>query len=626
MANRFYRSSAPRYTSQFVEERYPEDLILQSGAMKYAQKQQFAKDVGELSALNNMLQPGYRTREVAYGNGETPGVINKWNDQINQFIGKYQTNYDSPQALMELSQLRYSWQGDKDVQLIQQDREVGNKQYDDIRRATKTYSMDYDPNVDPTQGTVKQFRSGEPFKPYDPLINFEDTDKYAFDMFNQVRGDVREGQSRSMGINPITGLPEEVITRSQVEYRDMNKLQPVVETLVQGVLNNTMPGASYLKTKFRDKYGNPREPKAEELRAYFTEQAKKAQYSEIRGSQSYKDIDTTAGTKGKNEFDIGRLNLEMVDKPDEYKDWTKKLNNQLTLAAKSDPNFKVEDHAEMYNLHKLFENNDAYKGLKTWKERSRYIRDNYTKPENQNKYNLAIDPFGVDEKKFFNTTFLGQINPNEKINVSTASSFFKGIPIYEYNKNGLIQDIDGKSLVKKDSSVDFLGRVDTESIGKSIKPGMVAVSIDDKQYLIQIPKFADEERPIHDLLGMDRTVSGIGDGFAISFGFGEKGEVYNPLIQDVNNSNKDDKEIDASADNTLYFIPMKDYSDNGIRKVKVYSDNPYKRYENKNMGDLLFNDDKNELYIGEYNIDSFANTGKLYEQIINDAKQIIQPD
>ena len=97
--NRYYRPSAPRYTSQFVEDQYPMDMILQSGAMKYQQKQQFAENVGKLNALNASLTPGYRTMRMA------PQVINDWDKKINDTIARLGNNYDSPSALMDFSKL-----------------------------------------------------------------------------------------------------------------------------------------------------------------------------------------------------------------------------------------------------------------------------------------------------------------------------------------------------------------------------------------------------------------------------------------------------------------------------------------------------------------------------------------
>ena len=102
--NRFYKSSAPRYTSQFIEDRYPEQLIMQAGAMKYGQQQQFAKDVGEIEGLASSMQYGYRTSELAFGKPANPetgepeqeGVIKKWSNRISDYRNKFATTYDTP--------------------------------------------------------------------------------------------------------------------------------------------------------------------------------------------------------------------------------------------------------------------------------------------------------------------------------------------------------------------------------------------------------------------------------------------------------------------------------------------------------------------------------------------------
>ena len=120
--NRFYQPSAPRYTSQFIEDRYPEELIMQAGAMKYGQQQQFAKDVGEISGLNAATPYGYRTTDIA------PIVRKKYSDRINEFQTRFATSYDSPQAVMELTKLRTEFQSDPDRQLMIMDATQGNEE------------------------------------------------------------------------------------------------------------------------------------------------------------------------------------------------------------------------------------------------------------------------------------------------------------------------------------------------------------------------------------------------------------------------------------------------------------------------------------------------------------------
>ena len=77
MTNRYYRPSVPRYTSQFIEEPYPAELIMQSGAMKNQQLQEIRKGLGEFeSIIDEYTQPGYRTVELA------PEVRDEWHNKL----------------------------------------------------------------------------------------------------------------------------------------------------------------------------------------------------------------------------------------------------------------------------------------------------------------------------------------------------------------------------------------------------------------------------------------------------------------------------------------------------------------------------------------------------------------
>lgn len=621
--NRFYRPSAPRYTSQFVEDRYPEDLILQSGAMKYAQKQQFAKDIGEFSALNNMLEPGYRTQEVA------PVTKQKYNDALNNFITKYENNYDSPQALMELSQLRYSWLGDPDVQLIKQDREEGNKQYDDIRRSTKTYGMDYDPNVHPVYGTVSQFKSREPYRPYDPLIQFEDTDEYAFNMFNKVRGDVIEQPYRYTQKNPFTGLDEEVSGRRSVEFRDMNKLQPVVETLVQGVLNNTMPGAAYLKTKFRDENNNLRQPSEDELRSYFTEQAKKAQYSEVRGAESYKDISGAMAMQG--EGDMATWDLPLSERQAVAEDISGRnlVKNRVAnffrrMTGKEEIDYKDTDDY-LANIAQGIANNDPGFLSKSIGEQLKYIKQESEKVYRDKiplKVDTPINPKIIEQmtQSFFGSNVQNDIIKSEK----GLGLLFQGQTIYDYDTKEPIQkEKDKKKLLSEGNQIRILGTINDEVKHLAPEPGMLVLEINGKGYLVSNPNTREKERIDWNLNSpFAEPVTGMGNVFSMTIS-----KNNTPMVTDKTDVRYefDDAQVGSNEPDSyskLFFMPMKDNFDDGEVKVKVYKKNPLAGKDGENT--LLFNNNANKDFIKEYRYSDFNyNTEKLYQQILSDYPELV---
>jgi hypothetical protein len=146
--NRYYNPSAPKYTSQFVEEEYPLDLMLQSGMMKMQQQADFAKNIGEMEGIIAATPNGFRTERMA------PAVREKWATALNDWAVNNLDRYDSPQAISELTRLRTEFLNDPDIQLMKTDYQYGNEEYMSMKQ--KAGSQDINPNINPITGMIQQ--------------------------------------------------------------------------------------------------------------------------------------------------------------------------------------------------------------------------------------------------------------------------------------------------------------------------------------------------------------------------------------------------------------------------------------------------------------------------------------
>jgi hypothetical protein len=254
--NRFYQPSSPRYTSQFVENNLPMDLMMKAGEQKYAQQQQFAQSVGQMSALNATLTPGYRTAYMA------PEVINRWDQKINEFAQKYSNSYDSPQAIMELYKLHSQWSGDPDVQLIKYDREVGNKEWDKMIEKTDTYATDINKNIDHATGMLKQFQSGNQYTPYSPLIKTQDTYKHWGEEFRTIEPTKSIGHQEGT-YTDSAGVLRHGLQNVNIETRDPGMLQSKAMEIAKRIHDGTDQFALYHRESLAQGLG--REPTMEEI-------------------------------------------------------------------------------------------------------------------------------------------------------------------------------------------------------------------------------------------------------------------------------------------------------------------------------------------------------------------------
>jgi len=591
--NRFYRPSAPRYTSQFVENQYPTDLILQAGAMKYQNKQKMASDIAEFSALANVLPAGNRTQEMA------PIVRQNWDKRINDTITKFSSNYDSPQAMMEFTKLKQEWQRDPDVQLMKYDYEVGNKEWDEIRKSP-TYAMDKKgDNINPATGMLKQFRPGDSYTPYAPVTRYAAWDEKAINELKTIEPQKRSGFKQYATTDPY-GNPQTTEVQTDIEVRDPKMIMEKVQSMASNVINRSTPEGSYVYEDLKEKLG--RVPKIEDAMNVYIPLAKSAMVSNETSRVNNDLLDLTK-TNGSNNITKGKystLQGELADRPVNYNKASARLINGNFIDRLFNKPEQENNNTDLVAIkRRLTTINPKFNSLDKStqdKEIKKYLKD-----EQGKKYNLNAKYYGTDAEKEMNTILAGKVGEDGIIKEDTTSEFLRGATIIDYKTGKEVQDMDNKdALTKKGNAFRVLGRMTADSFGKQPMPGSVMFqtgsSSDPKQYLYISPDAYKEERPMWDFYGYQRASdSGVGDVFAIDF-VGKE-----PIYSDVSQSgmNFDESKVTARTKNGLYFVPVEDTD--GDIKVKIFAKNP----SNSNIFD-----EKNPLYLKEYKVSDYIDNEK----------------
>jgi len=583
--NRFYRPSAPRYTSQFVEDQYPVDLMLQAGAMKYQQKQKTASDIAAFQALNDTLQPGYRTVRMA------PETINKWHTRINDTVTKFATNYDSPQAMMEFMKLKNEWIRDPDVQLIKYDRELGNKEWDEIRKSP-TLQLDINPNADPQTGMLKQFNLGDSYTQYSPLIKYADIAERAMKEYNSIEAQTKYAEKE---VPYIDAFGRQGMKRLQGEYtyRDPKMLAEKTQNLIQRTMQGKEPWAAYLLATAQRNLG--RNPTEEELAAYFNPYE--------RGAAQYKENFNTSwdkvtkqdmeGIRSMNNATGTTVQTEHLQRPDV---WSKINKSYYTnrgikrLFGKGTTTVNSDDIA----LDKIISLRDpAYNSLSPAQKDK--MKKEYLRTQGD-KFDLQINYLGSEAEQELNAVVAGKSNDKGIITEDVSSAIIRGSSLFDLQKGEFVQDMGDKdALTKKGNTFRVYGRIQPDSFGMQPMPGSVFIEAGDpddpKQYVMVSPDAYKEERPQWNFYGYQRSSTGVGDVFALDF-------VHKnapPIITDVTEpgNNMDDKNIQARTKNGVYIVPVNEGLEYGNVKVKVYSKNP---------SDINVFDNNNSALIKEYNL------------------------
>ena len=559
--NRFYKSSAPRYTSQFIEDRYPEQLIMQAGAMKYGQQQQFAKDVGEIEGLNAITPYGYRTTDLA------PLVKKKYSDRINEFKNKFATAYDTPQAVQELSKIRTEFQGDRDRQLMMMDATQGNEERNAQMRSTDTYHLDYDPNVSQQTGRVNQFRPGDPYAPYNPLVQYTDLNQYANEQFSNVKPDVIQV--------PIMNEAGESVGTRRREYIDPNKMETAIQELANSAVRGDSKEGAYMSTRFRDEKGNPRTPTYEEAYNYYRPKADKYMLE-----RNVMDIDKTTGTSnggGKDGKGFATYPVGSTVKPSNFMKSSKKEVNQKRLYDHfTNNNIPLETDSGFKNILAQVARTDKNIMNGTEREKAKAIK-NFMDNANKSELNLSVKRF-TDPKQ--NDTaaavVFGEAVSNGVVRADMTGTILKGSLPYDMDTGERLDLDEIDTLLKKEGEAQFVGPLDDRSAVLAPYPGATVIEVGGKRILSKgSEEYVQKDKTRWNFNGFERAVdTGIGDTFQFQI---HRGGGYS--INDVSDIGKEGDQTTLNEPGPLYIVPVKDYTDtdnygNPSIKVKVYAYNP----------------------------------------------------
>jgi hypothetical protein len=607
--NRFYRPSQPAYTSQFVEDQYPVDLMLQQGAMKYSQAQQFYENVGKLSALNSTLTPGYRTTRMA------PAVRNKYENMIQDFTSKYSDSYDSPQALMELSRLRNTWSNDPDVQLIMYDREIGNQERNKMLQDTDTYHLDIDKNVDPESGTLKQFNPGDPYIGYQPLVKYVDIPKYVEGLYEDVPWEKGTMLDRRKVVDPLTRLKSIVETKRNVRQRTLDTFKPTIQTLINRYRQGGEEWSEYMRARLGDDVSD------EQLEQYFTNLAIPKvgyEYTDDQDIKTMRDVMgkdykpegpgesyTLAGSAVPQDENIPRINdiregqLKRIFLKGDHDPFSNDLlyNTFIRAAKEEKPDILEASRDEQL---KFF--------AKYLKDKDASIYDTY-------KYNVEV--VDSDTKKEKENTLFGGNVVNGKLNADVTSPILMGARLYNYKGGNEMLDEEEKSgLLTEGTSVNYIGPLADDYMAP--EPNMHVVAIGENTYLMSDTREGSEKkRAMWNLAGSWRaTSSGMGNTFVMELKGGA--DTQDPVaIHDHTQYDEyegDYNNIDYDSPSSLYVKSVHDYNDNKT-KVKVYARNP-KDYK------ILSNE--NPFFIKEYDLSESGGIGGVYRKILEERDDLLK--
>lgn len=627
--NRYYRPSAPRYTSQFIEEPYPADLLIQSGAMKQQQLQQIREGIGQFeSIIDEYTQPGYRTVKIA------PEVRNDWHNKLQETISQFATNYDSPQAIQAFSRLRSQWLRDPDVNLIKMDREIGNPQWDDILKSS-TYDLDIKPDIDPKTGTLWQFERDSQFQPYKGSYKFADLSKYAEDAYGNIPTEKKFMWNQGPYIDALGRVAMGTV-QGDFEYRDPERIRTETNKLMQDIkYGRTQEG---LYTRERLRYYLGREPSDEEIYAelYPAEQKAMLKKESLRRSDDIIDMNKLQNGPGTGEEPF-ILPLGTAEQAYGESVSKKKVRRMLRdYSNNSNISVKDSDIISQLRKHNAYRNGIDYSNLTEAEKKKADI--NFIREKQSEPYRLKVEALAFDDKfkERLTSVLTSDTYQNGVIKVpkgtELANEFMSGLRIWDYESHEeILKDKDKREIIRPDQQFNIAGRVTakdatgTNNIGLQPAPGMFAVEAGGKTYLMQIPSLvSEEEKIIWNLEGDIRDyVTGMGSTFILYHR--NNGDISSYDISDT--SNKEESQVNLGTikgeEGPLYYKPVTDW-ETGDKLIKVYAKNPLEDTKRKGESTETSNiiNNTNKYFIREYRLSDFGyNAQELMNQLIEDSKE-----
>jgi hypothetical protein len=620
MANRYYRPSAPRYTSQFVEKQYPTDLMLAGIQMKYQQLENFAKSTGELQGEIAVMPNGPRTQDMA------PKIREYWTNKVMQWTNGNLNNYDSPQAMSQLTQMKMEFMKDPNVRMMKQDFE-DSEMYNTMRM--KSEAADIDPNFDYKQGRLTQLKPGEPYKQYANFVKFQDVPERFYGEVENIKPQLTHTAYLTTDVDPITGQKRERQTEGNVEIRNKAMMEPVIESFIKRYKEGTDDWAVYMRKSDEINRGGLRNE--EELKEYFNMLAEDKQIFRPQLSSRWPAVaesgSGTSETPGISSGIVAPFGISERYKGDQKlskKQIGKKSIPQFFNNLFNKPDVDLRETAESENVYNyLSNNNPEFKNAD--KGRQIKMMKEYIKTESERPYSPSAIPFTTDEQKEISQVYGGVQIANGKVQLSSPGSLLEGASLFDLKTGTEIQDVDNlkKSLTKEGNYFNIIGRINPTDIPKMPHPNMIAGEYQSGrnsgrvalQVHYQDPLIDHQQRIPWNFGSPERDpVSGIGEIFAMKFFDESSGlpiKVYD--LENTRDAGDDPKNLNISE--ALYFLPFIDNSDNKY-KVNVYERNPYLDSNIKEGTDKNIISNKNKNLVYQYVGDNDYNYEKAYNEIL----------
>jgi len=244
--NRFYNPSLPEYTSQFVEDKTPWESIIGFEQDKIQRAEKTDAAAGEIDALSRSVVGGLSSEGLAQE------VKDRYKQRIQSWQQKHGDSTYSVPAMRELTRINADFHGDPDVQLVMKD-------YQDSELHKKMILQSkpgmINPNVDPNTGQYRQYKSGDQYSPYDPLLDLRG---YFTDIYKNIPAqvDTKDLEGYQMPfIDKNTGKPVvdsegnpvnvNYTQQETIQSRNEEMMRPATEKAVADIISSQGPEARY---------------------------------------------------------------------------------------------------------------------------------------------------------------------------------------------------------------------------------------------------------------------------------------------------------------------------------------------------------------------------------------------
>lgn len=606
--NRFYKPSAPRYTSQFVEDTVPFDLMFQVGQQKLQQQANMASAIGEFQGIVAATPHGERTVRMA------PLVRNDWNNRLSEWSANNMDKYDSPQAISELVRLRTEFLNDPDVALMRMDAEYGDKERQSMK--TKMDMGDIDPNVNPQTGQVKQFMSSrdinpntgermktDPYKGYDPLIKYQDvpTRIYTeFDLVPTIKKGVTYNVTEPHPLNPDEKIIREV--QRNIDITNMDEWENQLENMSIRGVEGKEDWARYQNEYVKSRLGRPWTK--DEWKDYLTPFARQKVVTEDMATSRWRYPSETGAGSGTSQTPLGGVDLTTMQAgPGERtiaprgeirrSSWKKNIEDPLRLGSRM---------AAFKTL--LSETVEGFDEMTP--DQQKDIMEKYHE-EGQKPVKVGYSWWGKDVETDANALFAGAVNDDGSIIHPVGASIIKGISVWDMDTGEMIQGQKEKEKMFniKDNSVRIIGRTQKNNIPYQIAPGVVVADVFDnksgksRMIAIQLPGEAEKQRRTWNWYSFMRApTTGVGDMFTAEVRYNPSTQqISMPIYHDISESGTEGKweNVNPESKDGVYIIP---------RHNKRTGEITYRVF-NQNPSETNYLDDSNPYLIGVYNYNDY---------------------